>query len=149
MKKYLRFSLLKKPFAHRRVTCHLQQPYRFLLGLTKLQPRSWSLEYNHKSNFPNLTCSYLMSNVPWTMCRYLRLDLHFITVPSACSHMTILCNKIKTLDKTQNMLNCNVCCLPHKYNGELNRQNNNIYAIEQKPCPRIDVIFTMLTECVT
>lgn len=47
------------------------------------------------------------------------------------------------------MLNCNVCCLPHKYNGELNRQNNNIYAIEQKPCPRIDVIFTMLTECVT
>ena len=31
----------------------------------------------------------------------------------------------------------------------MNRQNNNIYAIEQKPCPRIDVIFTMLTECVT
>ena len=90
-----------------------------------------------------------MSNVPWTMCRYLRLDLQFITVHSACSHMTILCNKIKTLDKTQNMLNCNVCCLPHKYNGELNRQNNNIYAIEQKPCPRIDVIFTMLTECDT
>lgn len=88
-----------------------------------------------------------MSNVPWTMCRYLRLDLQFITVHCACvSHMPILCNKNKIVG--QNMLKCNVCCVPHKYNGELNRQNNNIYAIEQKPCPRIDVIYTLLTECV-